>query len=153
MARDVPQRSLMDAPRAMLLLLVDDEARSTRMLAKMLRDDGFDVEVAFDGASAIGRLARPPIPNALLTDVRMAAVDGVTVAKYARSLDEHMPIIFITGYPQLVTPKADAIGAVVHAKPVDYAALAMEVRRRLDDRVSAELGGWRPLGGSHDGDG
>ncbi len=142
----------MDAPRAKLVLLVDDDARSTRMLARMLRDDGFDVELAFDGASAIGRLARPPIPNALLTDVRMPTVDGVTVARYARSLDEHMPIIFVTGYPQLVTPKADAIGARVHAKPVDYAALAAEVRRRLDDRVSAALGGLRQLGGSHEGD-
>lgn len=151
-ARRMPQRTGMDAPRAKLLLLVDDEARSTRMLAKMLREDGFDVELTFDGASAIGRLARPPIPDALLTDFRMATVDGVTVAKYARSLDEHMPILFITGYPQLVAPKVQAIGANVHAKPVDYAALSADVRRRLDDRADAALGRSRLLGGDHDRD-
>ena len=140
----------MDAPRAKLLLLVDDEARSTRMLARMLREDGFDVELTFDGAAAIGRLARPPLPDALLTDFRMATVDGVTVAKYARSLDADLPIIFVTGYPQLVSAKVEAIGADVHAKPVDYATLSTVIRRRLDEKMG--VGRILKPGGGHDPD-
>lgn len=120
------------------------------MLARMLREDGFDVEVAFDGASAIARLARSPLPNALLTVFRMAPVDGITVAKYARSLDAHMPIIFITGYPQLVGPKVHAIGAWIHPKPVDYSVLAAEVRRQLDECVGIPLTPVMQPGGGRD---
>ena len=142
----------MDAPRGKLLLLVDDEARSNRMLARMLREDGFAVEVTFDGASAIGRLSRPPRPDALLTDFRMGPVDGVTVAKYARSLDEHMPIIFITGYPQLVSRKVEALGAGVQAKPIDYVALAADLRRRLNETMDVEVARLLQPGGGHDRD-
>ena len=85
------------------LLLVDDETRSVRLLAKMLREDGYDVELAFDGAAAIGRLARRPLPDVLITDLRMPHVDGVAVAHYARSMAPRIPVVFITGYPQLVS--------------------------------------------------
>ena len=38
------------APR-LLVLIVDDDARSARLLAIMLREDGFHAEVALDGVA------------------------------------------------------------------------------------------------------
>lgn len=129
----------MDVHRTKLLLLVDDEARSARMLAKMLREDGFDVEVTFNGAAAISRLTRLPVPDALLTDFRMPNVDGVTVAKYARSVSPTMPIVFLTGYPQLVSRRIASLGAQVHAKPLDYQALSRDVGRMLSEHLGPEM--------------
>jgi two-component system response regulator MprA len=129
----------MDAIRAERLLLVDNETRSARILAKMLREDGFDVEVTYDGASAISRLGRKPVPDALLTDYRMATVDGVTVAKYARSISPTMPIVFLTGYPHMVSSRVESLGAEVHAKPLDYPRLKKEVRRLLDQRATEDV--------------
>jgi len=105
------------------------------MLARMLREDGFRVDLTFDGATAISRLARKPIPDALLTDYRMPTVDGITVATYARSLDEEMPIFFLTGYPKIIASKSKELGAHVHPKPIDYAALRDEICSTLDKRL------------------
>jgi two-component system response regulator MprA len=106
------------------VLLVEDEQTTARLLAKMLREDGFEVELALDGAQAIGRLTRDPVPDALVTDLRMPHVDGMAVARYARARKPDMPVFFVTGYPQLL--KLDLLDpeATVHVKPIDYPELS-----------------------------
>ena len=126
------------------LLLVDDETRSARLLAKMLREDGYAVEIAFDGAAAIGRLARRPLPDVLITDLRMPHVDGVAVASYDRSLAPTIPVVFITGYPQLVSSAKAKLdpAPIVHTKPIDYGRFSEQVgqisRAAMVDRAKRE---------------
>jgi CheY-like chemotaxis protein len=113
------------AQKSSLILLVDDDARTARVLARMLTDDGFDVELATDGAAAIGRLGRAPIPDVLVTDLRMPHADGMAVARYARSRSPAMPVILLTVYPELVPALQAGFDPplVLHTKPIDYARL------------------------------
>jgi two-component system response regulator MprA len=120
----------MDASHA-LVLVVDDDVRSARRLAKMLREDGYDVDVASDGAAAIARLSRDPAPSVLVTDLCMRNADGTAVALYARSRRKAMPIIVVTGHPELaaqlerdLTPQP-----VVFTKPLVYADLSAALAR------------------------
>jgi CheY-like chemotaxis protein len=83
------------------ILLVEDDRPAAQALAKLLRADGFDVDMAFDGAEAVGKLARGAPPDALVTDVRMPRADGIAVARYARGRSPEIPVIFVTGYPEL----------------------------------------------------
>ena len=115
------------APTRPTILLVDDDSRSARLLARMLREDGYDVELTFDGATAIARLSRDPLPQMLLTDFRMPHVDGNAVAQYARSRSPSMPIVFVTSYPDLVRVARDDDTTIVHPKPVDYGRLGLEI--------------------------
>jgi two-component system response regulator MprA len=121
-----------DTPKASpaLILVVDDDVRTARLLVKMLEEDGFKVELATDGALAIGRLARSPIPDILVTDVRMPHADGMTVAQFARSRRPNLPVFVVTGYPHLATKLNQCLEPrpVVHTKPLDYAALSDELR-------------------------
>jgi two-component system response regulator MprA len=115
------------------ILLVEDDARSAGVLARMLREDGFDVDLVADGPAAIERLTRGPLPDVLVTDLWLPGADGFSVARYARSQSGGLPIILVTGYPNL---SPDASGPldprpVVLAKPLDYAALNEEIRRAL----------------------
>ena len=107
----------------MIILVVDDDARSARTLANMLREDGYDVDVAVDGAAAIARLTRKPMPSVLVTDLRLPNADGHAVSAFARSRDARIPIIVVTGYPHLasqtLSPKP-----IVLTKPLDYADLS-----------------------------
>jgi two-component system response regulator MprA len=121
----------MDARKALQLLLVEDEPRTAKVLARMLREDGYHVEVAGDGAVAIGRLSRPPLPDVLIADVRLPHVDGIGVAKYARSLDPEMPIILTTSYLQqaLLAERDMRPPPVIFAKPYDYKRLEAEIER------------------------
>jgi two-component system response regulator MprA len=127
----------MNAPHRPLVLLVDDEARSARMLAQMLREDGYEVELAVDGPGALARLSRDPAPDALVTDVNLATVDGLTVARYARSRRPSLPVLVVTGYPELVrTSNLDGGPPMVFTKPVDYRQLALA----LGESVRADQG-------------
>lgn len=127
-----------DCPKRPLLLVVDDDARSARILAQLLREDGYDVELACDGASAVSRLAAAPTPDGLVTDLRMPNLDGLTVARIARALRPTMPLVIVTGYPELVVDVAGSFvpSAVVLQKPLAYQELALALSRRFTAAVS-----------------
>jgi two-component system response regulator MprA len=122
----------MTAPRA-LLLIVDDDARSASLLGRLLHADGFDTEVTTDGAAALARLTRSPVPDALITDFHLAHADGLAVGRYARSRRTAMPIFVVTGDPGSVARAADPLGepTVLITKPIDYAELVARLRVAL----------------------
>jgi CheY-like chemotaxis protein len=117
----------------LLLLIVDDDARSASLLGRLLRADGFDTEVTTNGATALARLTRSPVPDALITDFHLAHADGLAVGGYARSRRAAMPIFVVTGDPRAVMRAADPLGepTVLITKPIDYADLVGRVRAAL----------------------
>ena len=117
-----------------LILVVEDDVRSARVLVRMLRDDGYEVELATDGAAAISRLSRSPLPDVLVTDLRMPHADGQSVARYARSLGPDLPIWVVTGYPDLAGKLEN--DATILTKPLDYEQLRNDIRDRLTDPVA-----------------
>jgi two-component system response regulator MprA len=130
-----------EAPRLNVVLLVDDELRTTRRMAAMLREDGFAVEIARDGAAAVARLARSPVPDALVTELTTAHADGLTIGRFARNQRPGIPVLVITGYPNLFHADAFAGGppATLFTKPVDYAALRSALRDALQLPLANEI--------------
>lgn len=125
--------------RPYVVLLVDDDLRTARRMADMLREDGFAVEVARDGAAAVARLSRSPVPDALVTELTTAHADGFALGRFARSQRAGLPVFFVTGYPNLFD--ANALGsepkALLFTKPVEYAALKEALRGALGLRDSS----------------
>ena len=108
-----------------LVLVVDGDARTTRVLARMLREDGFDVDVALDGAAAIGRLSTRPLPDVVVTDLATGHASGLAVARYARSLRADLPVVFVTEHAELVHGERGLLPAPqIFSKPLDYAAFS-----------------------------
>lgn len=134
MSTSPPIQSPSVSERGPLVLLVDDDARSARVLAQMLREDGFNIEVVLDGARAIARLTHPPLPDALVTDLSMPHADGNSVTMFARSQRPGMPVIFVTGYPNLATSLAGEPSPTLLTKPVDYTELRAALLRVLPPR-------------------
>jgi two-component system response regulator MprA len=116
-------------PKQSLVLVVDDDVRTARLFVRMLREDGFEVELAHDGAAAIGRLGRAPMPDALVTDLSMPHADGLAVAKYAQSCRPGLPVFLVTGYPELAARRTRSLDPEPHVftKPLDYAELSREL--------------------------
>jgi CheY-like chemotaxis protein len=115
----------LDAPVTRPVLIVDPDTRNGLLLARMLREDGFTVETVFDGASAIARLTRDPVPAVLVSAVALPNVSGNVVAGYARWRSPTLPLVFVTRNPQLLDrfePKP-----IVHTKPLNYAVLASQL--------------------------
>jgi CheY-like chemotaxis protein len=116
------------------ILLVDGDARTARVLSRMLREDGFDVEIALDGVAAIGRLSRSPAPDVLVTDLATTHPSGFDVAEYARSRRSDLPVFFVTGHPELARSRDGALlpEPRIFTKPLDYAAFSRELPRRAE---------------------
>lgn len=123
------------------VLVVEDDVSDARMLAQLLREDGYDVEVVLDGASAIGRLAHLPMPDLLIADYKLPHADGLAIASYARSRDPSVEIVVVTGYPEIVTRLTAPAGAPVRAvftKPLIYADLVVQVEAARAARAASK---------------
>jgi len=146
-----------------LVLLVDDDFSVRKMHAKVLTRAGFSVEVSPTGAHALGLLEQGLRVGAIVTDLHMPGLDGLSFLKAVRKIDLDVPILVVTGYPSLESamrviefggfryltkpaPAAELVGAIRSAVSLHRLALlkrrALELyegeRWHLGDRASLE---------------
>lgn len=84
----------MSAPACPTVLVVEDEEAFIEALSIGLRREGFDVEIARDGAEAMDRFDAVN-PDLVLLDVMLPTVSGLDVCREIRQRSE-VPIIMVT---------------------------------------------------------
>lgn len=89
------------------ILIVDDEPRILLLMSSLLKANGYTVETARDGESALSVL-RANAGNEggvdiVVTDLRMSPMDGLTLFKHIRELAPAMPVILLTAYATVET--------------------------------------------------
>ena len=77
------------------ILVVDDEPNITELVSMALRYEGFEVEVASDGRSALAK-ASTFRPHLMVLDVMLPAVDGFGVLKRIRADGQPLSVVFLT---------------------------------------------------------
>lgn len=114
----------------MHLLIVDDDQDAARSMAAVLELMVAPVQIslACDGVEAVETAtSASSVPDAVVTDIEMPRMDGVTAAsKIRRALGAATPLLIaMTGHAALTTNAAitDAFDHVLR-KPVDLDALA-----------------------------
>ncbi|UUT36504.1 response regulator transcription factor [Microbacterium elymi] len=80
------------APR---ILVVDDEQMLTDLLSMALRMEGWDVHTAASGFEAL-QAARDYQPDALVLDIMMPDLDGMSVLERLRHSGNNVPVLFLT---------------------------------------------------------
>jgi two-component system OmpR family response regulator len=85
----------MDRTAKQRILVVDDEPSIVDAVASVLRYEGFDVNEAYDGRTAIA-VAEQSAPDLVVMDVMLPDVDGMEVTRRLRSGGYKMPILFLT---------------------------------------------------------
>ncbi len=124
------------------VLVVDDDVASARGLARLLRADGFDVELRFSGPAALSRLRHAPTIRVLITELVLPIVDGLTLAAFARAHHPGVRVVVTSAYPQLAPNESVR---AVFAKPIDYTALRAQLLESDDEcRDGAPHGRPRP---------
>ena len=84
------------------VLLVEDEPLVRAVMSETLCEEGFDVTEACDADEALEILASAPAFDLLLTDVHMpGCTDGLGVAAWARAQAPGLPIVVVTGRPEM----------------------------------------------------
>ena len=84
-----------DATRTLRILVVDDEPAMVGAVSALVGSAGHQVVTAYDGDTALRRLADES-PDLVLLDLAMPGRDGVEVVRVARRTSE-VPIIILTG--------------------------------------------------------
>ena len=76
------------------ILIIEDEAAIQSILAELLTDAGYNIEVAGDGLEGITKFREKPFSLVLL-DIMMPKIDGYTVCEIIRQ-ESNVPIIMLT---------------------------------------------------------
>lgn len=82
------------------VLVVDDDAVLLRVMVRLLRELGAEAVPALGGRSALPMLAAmSPLPDLILTDVRMPEVGGEELLRRVRASEalSAIPVVAITG--------------------------------------------------------
>lgn len=91
----------------MRVLVVEDEPTIRFLVSEALQESGYEVIEAVSGDDAVVQLARPESVQLLLADLNLGSpTDGVDVALTARRRHPDLPVLFMSGRPDLVQSSA-----------------------------------------------
>jgi DNA-binding response OmpR family regulator len=117
------------------VLLVDDSPDVTRVCAQILSDEGFEVDVAYQGRQALSMLKKEGDYDVLVVDFALPDISGLDLL---HSLEQDIPAILISGY--LSESEMETIsrleGLAFLRKPFPITALAAAVKRVLREQKS-----------------
>jgi two-component system KDP operon response regulator KdpE len=117
---------------------VDDERQILRALNAGLRANGYDVETATDGESALAAAAIHP-PNVLVLDLEMPGMDGIDVIRQLREWSS-IPIIVLSAHAE-ERDKVQALDAGADdylTKPFGMEELLARIRAALRRSASGD---------------
>lgn len=116
------------------VLLVDDDAEMTELVAYNLKRSGFSVGTASNGIDGVTK-ARSIRPDLILLDIMMPELDGFAVCEILRRDKRipRIPIVMVTAWPgELGRLAAFECGATEYvSKPFKVDALVLRVTELL----------------------
>jgi len=126
------------------VLVVDDEPALRDSLDRALRAEGYAVDTAPDGATALERLAERE-PDVVVLDVLMPGLDGLETARRMRASGSRVPVLMLTARDAIGDRVAglDAGADDYVVKPFALEELLARLRALLRRGAGAEPGGER----------
>ena len=135
--RQVPTNEDSAPPRASQgerVLVVEDEPDVRMLVVDVLRELGYSVEVAPDGAAALPILLGVVRIDLLVTDVGLPGMNGRQLAEIARQHRPELRVLFMTGYARNAQVRGDFLesGMDMLTKPFSIDELAQRVRGLIE---------------------
>jgi len=115
------------------VLVVDDEGNARRALRDILSEEGYEVVEAADGEDAL-QLMESFAPAAVLADVRMPRMDGITLLRKAREQGSDSVFVMMTAIASVeAAVEAMRAGAENYlVKPLDVNAVLVVLEKALE---------------------
>ncbi len=134
----------------MRILVVDDDRAVRESLRRSLAFNGYQVDLAEDGQKALEAVdARRP--DAMVLDVMMPRLDGLSVCRRMREAGDALPILVLTARDAVSDRVAGLEAGADDYLPKPFALeellarLRALLRRRTPDDIAAGAGASRPL--------
>lgn len=115
--------------------IVDDEDQVRDVVGNMVEELGYRVRI-FSRAQEALDAYRPGAADAVITDVRMPEMDGLTFTRTLRQRDPSAVVLILTGYPSV----PDAVEAIRSGasdyltKPFRLEEIRVRIQRALENR-------------------
>jgi len=122
------------------VLLVEDESSVARGLAMVMREEGYDVDVADTGQGALDKFMASEF-DLLVADLRLPDMDGMDVIQRVREKRPKTNVVIITGYPS-VSSAVQAVKMGVSdylRKPFTEDEFKAAVRGALEEREKQSM--------------
>lgn len=124
-----------DTEVAKKILVVDDDAAIQRLYSAVLETEGYEVQVADDGAHGL-KMVYQVRPDLIISDLDMPRMNGYEFCKIVRLMVE-IPILMISGSGQQVEKMliVKLLGNSIEgflAKPIDMSDLLQRVAAALE---------------------
>lgn len=117
------------------ILVIDDDENITKVVAAILKDQGYSVDIAGSGADAIQK-TRENHYDLMLVDIRLPDMEGTEILSRVRDTTPKIRKVIVTGYPTLqnaVTAVNRGADAYI-MKPFDVEKMLATVKDQLEKR-------------------
>ena len=127
-----------DQPRRSVIAVVDDDPGMLQSIESLLNSADYDV-ILFSTATSLLESGSLAEVDCLISDVAMPSMDGLELARAVRAARPALPVILITGRPDLLHQSRLQLPADsrVFKKPFDGQELLATVARVLVSRHRA----------------
>ncbi|MFB3896697.1 MAG: sigma-54-dependent transcriptional regulator [bacterium] len=118
------------------ILVVDDEPKQAEIFQQALTKDGYSVQTANSGETAIRYLKQEPV-QIVITDLRMPKIDGLELFHWIKRNNPETAVIFVTAYATVETA-VDALKSGARdylLKPVKLDELRLRVKNIVSELV------------------
>lgn len=125
------------------VLIVDDDGDIASLLQVLFESKGYETSVAHDGAQALARMV-DRLPDLVISDAEMPVLDaeGLAVRMFYEDCGrELIPILLISGSPEIRSIAAQIGTSYVLPKPFSIDAVVALAERALEERKP-----FRPIG-------
>ena len=95
------------AAKGQKILIIEDEMSVAEGMQMILEEEGYEVDLAFTGRSAMNTLRKKGV-DLLVADLRLPDMDGMEVVREVKEKRPSTKVIVITGYPS-VSSAVDAV--------------------------------------------
>lgn len=128
------------------ILLVDDEADFLTVMKARLEANNYNVVTASDGNEGLV-MAERENPDAILLDIMMPGIDGLSVLRKIRALRPDLPVFILTAYSDNDLKKTerelDATGLIIKTKDlgVEIKKIATAIELAVKYKDKSAMGG------------
>ena len=126
----------------MNILIIEDEPKLAELIRQGLDEDGYTVDVAYDGQEGLDKALQNPF-DLVIMDVIMPMMNGVEVCRIIRKEKPELPVIMLTAL-DTIRDKQNGFEAGADdyiVKPFEFMELLMRVKahtRRPNNNIGSE---------------
>ncbi|HCJ66000.1 MAG TPA: two-component system response regulator [Elusimicrobia bacterium] len=124
------------------ILIVDDDENVRKVISRLLKNYGYDFDLAKNGAEALEKI-KVSLPDLIFLDLMMPRMDGYEVCKRLKKdlLTEHLPVIILTGSGDTES-KIRCLEAGANdflTKPIEHTELMVRTKNLLKVKEFADF--------------